>query len=242
VLAIGERVARALDYAHQHQVVHRDIKPANIMFDAATDRVKVTDFGIARITDASRTKTGMVFGTPSFMSPEQLAGQPVTGRSDLYSLGVTLFQLLTGELPLRADSLAALMYQIANEPAPDVRRLRPELPAALAQLLQQALAKQPEARFDSGLAMAQAIRAVAHGTLAAPSTAPLPTDVRATAAAAQGGATQPDPAFATTVRQPAPGDRPPFKPAVQGAAAALGADGGAPAVARSPLSDKKPKP
>ena len=163
VLAIGERVARALDYAHQHQVVHRDIKPANIMFDAASDSVKVTDFGIARITDASRTKTGMVFGTPSFMSPEQLAGQPVTGRSDLYSLGVTLFQLLTGQLPLRAESLAALMYQIASEPAPDVRSLRPELPAELAAVLQQALAKQPQARFASGSAMAQALRAVASG-------------------------------------------------------------------------------
>ncbi len=149
VLAIGERVARALDYAHQHQVVHRDIKPANIMFDAASDSVKVTDFGIARI------KTGMVFGTPSFMSPEQLAGQPVTGRSDLYSLGVTLFQLLTGQLPLRAESLAALMYQIASEPAPDVRSLRHELPAELAAVLQQALAKQPQARFASGSAMAQ---------------------------------------------------------------------------------------
>ena len=245
VLAIGERVARALDYAHQHQVVHRDIKPANIMFDAASDRVKVTDFGIARITDASRTKTGMVFGTPSFMSPEQLAGQPVTGRSDLYSLGVSLFQLLTGELPLRADSLAALMYQIANEPAPDVRSLRPELPAALAQLLQRAMAKQPEARFESGVAMAQAIRAVADGTFTAPSPSAGNTETLATAAPAQGAATPPDPAFATTVRQAAPpasGPRPPAKPAVQGATAALGADGSARAAAPVSLSDKKQQP
>jgi eukaryotic-like serine/threonine-protein kinase len=193
VLAIGERVARALDYAHQHQVVHRDIKPANIMFDAATDSVKVTDFGIARITDASRTKTGMVFGTPSFMSPEQLAGQPVTGRSDLYSLGVTLFQLLTGELPLRADSLAALMYQIANQAAPDVRSLRPELPEALARLLQQAMVKQPEARFSSGKAMAVARRAVLSASAAQDvvnlqPAAAVPTD--------------PSDAFETTQRQP----------------------------------------
>jgi serine/threonine-protein kinase len=101
VLSIGARVAEALDYAHAHNVVHRDIKPANIMFDAATDAVKVTDFGIARITDSSKTRTGLVLGTPSFMSPEQLAGKKVDGRSDLYSLGVTLFQLLTGSLPLR---------------------------------------------------------------------------------------------------------------------------------------------
>ena len=87
--------------------------------------MKVTDFGIARITDASRTKTGMVFGTPSFMSPEQLAGQRVDGRADIYALGVTLYQLLTGSLPFQADSLAALMYQIANQPAPDVRTVAP---------------------------------------------------------------------------------------------------------------------
>jgi serine/threonine-protein kinase len=217
VLAIGERVARALDYAHQHQVVHRDIKPANIMFDAASDSVKVTDFGIARITDASRTKTGMVLGTPSFMPPEQLAGQPVDGRSDLYSLGATLFQLLTGALPLRADSLAALMYQIANEPAPDVRSLRPELPAALAQLLQQALAKRPEARFASGKAMAEALRAVRTAVeepAAAPPVAASKTPRLPSASASE------EAAFATTQRQPtasaiASGDRQPA-PAVHG--------------------------
>lgn len=217
VLGIGERVARALDYAHQHQVVHRDIKPANIMFDAASDSVKVTDFGIARITDASRTKTGMVLGTPSFMPPEQLAGQPVDGRSDLYSLGATLFQLLTGALPLRADSLAALMYQIANEPAPDVRSLRPELPAALAQLLQQALAKRPEARFASGKAMAEALRAVRTAVeepAAAPPVAASKTPRLPSASASE------EAAFATTQRQPtasaiASGDRQPA-PAVHG--------------------------
>lgn len=202
VLAIGERVARALDYAHQHQVVHRDIKPANIMFDAATDSVKVTDFGIARITDASRTKTGMVFGTPSFMSPEQLAGQPVTGRSDLYSLGVALFQLLTGELPLRGESLAALMYQIANQNPPDVRNFRAELPEALAHLLQQALAKQPEARFATGKAMAEALRAV--------SAIPVVQDAMGLPLLPQGSAPAPGMpadrhnAFGTTHREPRP--------------------------------------
>ncbi|MEN9436691.1 MAG: hypothetical protein RIR09_1346, partial [Pseudomonadota bacterium] len=128
VLGIVSRVAEALAYAHKQQVVHRDIKPANIMFERASDTVKVTDFGIARITDSSKTKTGLVLGTPSFMSPEQLAGKRVDGRSDLYSLGVTLYQLLAGILPFRGDSMAELMYKIANEPAPDIRKLRPELP------------------------------------------------------------------------------------------------------------------
>jgi CHASE2 domain-containing sensor protein/predicted Ser/Thr protein kinase len=160
VLSIGERVAQALDYAHRHQVVHRDIKPGNIMFDPASDTVKVTDFGIARITDANRTKTGMVFGTPSFMSPEQLAGQRVDGRADIYALGVTLFQLLTGSLPFQADSLAALMYQIANEPAPDVCSLRPDLPKALSALVSHCLAKSPVDRCANAAQLAKELRAL----------------------------------------------------------------------------------
>ncbi|MDO9290382.1 MAG: serine/threonine-protein kinase [Hydrogenophaga sp.] len=158
VLGIGERVALALDYAHRQNVVHRDIKPANIMYAPDADTVKVTDFGIARITDSSRTKTGMVLGTPSFMSPEQLAGQHIDGRSDLYSLGVMLFQLLTGVLPFRADSMAALMFQIANQSPPDVRTLRPELPAGIADLLNRNLSKSPGERYQTGADLAAELK------------------------------------------------------------------------------------
>ena len=161
VLEVGAQVAQALDYAHRHQVVHRDIKPGNIMFDAITGTVKVTDFGIARITDASRTKTGTVLGTPSFMSPEQLAGRQLDGRSDVYSLGVTLYQLLTGSLPFRGDSLSALMYDIANSAPLDPRVVRPELPQAVADILQTTLNKVPEARFSTGEALAIELRRVA---------------------------------------------------------------------------------
>lgn len=169
VLSIGEQVATALDHAHRQQVVHRDIKPANVMYDPTTQSVKVTDFGIARITGSSKTKTGMVLGTPSFMSPEQLAGMHVDGRSDLYSLGVMLFQLLTGSLPLKGDSMAALMYQIANQPAPSVRSLRPELPQALADLLERALAKSPADRYQTGAELAaQLRRCMGRGEDAAP--------------------------------------------------------------------------
>ena len=150
VLSIVARVAEALAYAHKQNVVHRDIKPANIMFDGATDTVKVTDFGIARITDSSKTKTGMVLGTPSFMSPEQLAGKKVDGRSDLYSLGVMLFQMLAGVLPFRGDSMAELMFKIANEEAPDIRIIRKELPESLANLVALALSKRPETRYQDG--------------------------------------------------------------------------------------------
>ncbi len=161
VLRIAARVADALAYAHRQGVVHRDVKPANVMVDLATDSVKVTDFGIARIADASRTRTGMVLGTPSFMSPEQMVGRRVDGRSDLYSLGVMLFQLLCGRLPHRADSMAALMSQIARERAPDVRSLRPQLPEALADLVALALEKRPELRHADGHQLALDLRLIA---------------------------------------------------------------------------------
>lgn len=160
VLAIVAQVADALAYAHSHSVVHRDIKPANIMFDPQTETVKVTDFGVARITDASRTRTGMVLGTPSFMSPEQLAGKKVDGRSDLYSLGVMLFQLLTGTLPMRGDSMTELMDKIAHEEAPDVRSRRSELSPELAQVVALSLRKQPDTRYQNGSQFAHDLRAL----------------------------------------------------------------------------------
>jgi len=159
VMSIGARVAEALAYAHQNNVVHRDVKPANIMYEPTTDNVKVTDFGIARITDSSRTKTGMVLGTPSYMSPEQLSGQKIDGKSDLFSLGVMLYQLSCGQLPFKGDSMAQLMFRIANEPPTDIRTIRPDVPACLVSILDNALAKQPELRYQTGDQMAQAIRA-----------------------------------------------------------------------------------
>jgi serine/threonine-protein kinase len=160
VLSIVSRVAEALAYAHKQNVVHRDIKPANIMYDPGTDTVKVTDFGIARITDSSKTKTGMVLGTPSFMSPEQIAGKKVDGRSDLYSLGVMLFQMLAGVLPFRGDSMAELMYKIANEPAPDIRIIRQELSGRLADIVALSLSKNSETRYQDGEQFAADLRLV----------------------------------------------------------------------------------
>ena len=150
VLSIVERVAQALSYAHRQSVVHRDIKPANIMYEQASDTVKVSDFGIARITDASKTRTGLVLGTPSFMSAEQIAGKKIDGRSDLYSLGVMLYQMLTGELPFQGESMAQLMYKIANEEAPDVRIARPDISERLANIVTMSLSKRPETRFQDG--------------------------------------------------------------------------------------------
>jgi eukaryotic-like serine/threonine-protein kinase len=158
VLEIIGRTADALGFAHKQQVVHRDIKPANLMYDPSTDTLKITDFGIARLTGAGSTRTGIVLGTPSFMSPEQLEGRTVTGHSDLFSLGVSLFQLLTGQLPFTADSMTGLMQQIAEAPHPPLRAFRPDLPACVENVIDRALAKNPEARYDSGAQMAAAIQ------------------------------------------------------------------------------------
>ncbi len=157
VLELIGRTADALGFAHKQQVVHRDIKPANLMYDPSTDILKITDFGIARITGAGSTRTGIVLGTPSFMSPEQLEGRTVTGHSDLFSLGVSLFQLLTGQLPFTADSMTGLMQQIAEAPHPPLRAFRPDLPACVEAVIDRALAKSPEARFDTGAQMAAAL-------------------------------------------------------------------------------------
>jgi len=187
VVQLGARLARALHYAHSQGVIHRDIKPANVMLDRVNGSLKLMDFGIARVGDGSRTRTGLVLGTPSFMSPEQLAGLTVDGRSDLYSLGVLLYQLLAGSLPHQSNSMARLMQQIATEPAPDVRSCRPELPESLALVLALALEKRPELRYPSGEQMARDLDAVLVMHLAAEPAAP-------------DGHMPQDPAFAQTLR------------------------------------------
>ena len=158
-VSVIARVADALGYAHKQNIVHRDIKPANIMYEPESDQVKVADFGIARITDSSKTKTGMVLGTPSYMSPEQLSGKKVDGQSDLFSLAVSLFQLLCGKLPFEGDSMAQLMFRIANEPAPDIRTINPDVSPGLVAFLEKALAKEADQRYIGGDEFAAALRA-----------------------------------------------------------------------------------
>jgi serine/threonine-protein kinase len=152
------RVADALYFAHQRGVIHRDIKPANIVFDQKNRRVRVMDFGVARLENSRATRTGVILGSPSYMAPEQLDARPVTAQSDLFSLGVTLFQLLTGMLPFRSDSIPGLMQKISAEPHPPLRVIRPDLPAALGTILDRALEKDPELRYRGGGEMAQALR------------------------------------------------------------------------------------
>ena len=157
VFDIGIHIAEALDYAHEHKVVHRDVKPANIMYDGTGHVLKMMDFGIACLTDNSKTRTGTVLGSPFYMSPEQIAGLRVDGRSDLYSLGITLYQLFTGKLPFSGDSMAALMYQIANEKPESIRKLRDDLPVSLVRIINRAIEKDVEKRFQSGRQLADAL-------------------------------------------------------------------------------------
>ena len=158
VFEIGVKVAEALDYAHRQGVVHRDVKPGNIIYDKEHDTLKITDFGIACLTDNSKTRSGTVLGSPSYMSPEQLSGERVDGRSDLYSLGVTLYQLFTGVLPYQADSMAALAYKIMHDKPKGVRKERTELPICLTRIINKAMEKDPRQRYQDGVAMAEALQ------------------------------------------------------------------------------------
>jgi len=151
------RVGDALHYAHQRGIVHRDVKPANIIFDQHRRRIRVMDFGVARLADSHATRTGVVLGSPSYMAPEQLDGVDITGQADLFSLGVSLFQLLTGQLPFRSDSIPGLMHAIATQPHPPLRTIRPDLPPEVGAVLDRALQKSPADRFESAGQMARAL-------------------------------------------------------------------------------------
>ncbi|MHC4503002.1 MAG: serine/threonine-protein kinase [Planctomycetota bacterium] len=160
-LGIVRQTAEALDYAHRKQMVHRDVKPGNIMLDES-GQVTIVDFGLTKHmgADAHLTAAGMVVGTVHYMSPEQADGRTVDGRSDLYSLGVTLFEMLTGRVPFKADTPWKVLLRHQKEPAPDPTTLRPELPEQVSKLVLKLMAKDPAARPATGADLARAIDAI----------------------------------------------------------------------------------
>jgi eukaryotic-like serine/threonine-protein kinase len=167
VVRIMSEMLDALDHAHSQGVVHRDMKPANLIL-LENGRVKVADFGIARVEASELTQTGTVLGTPSYMSPEQFMGHPVDGRSDLFSCGVILYQLLTGEKPFTGESTTTIMYKVLREEPVPPSQLNLSLSPALDAVMKKALAKNPAERFQSGREFAQALQAA----VAAPSSVP----------------------------------------------------------------------
>ena len=162
VRRIMKETADALSAAHALSVIHRDIKPDNILLEGTRGRVMVTDFGIAKAlsstSGATLTGVGVAIGTPSFMSPEQAAGErDIDGRSDLYSLGVVAYQMLTGELPFSAPSVAGILMKQITEPAPDLRKRRPDAPEDLALAVARCLEKDPESRWPTADALRRAL-------------------------------------------------------------------------------------
>jgi hypothetical protein len=154
---IGEQVALALHAAHRAGLIHRDIKPANILMDER-GLAKVTDFGVAKFSSGCHTVTGQVLGSPLYMSPEQVRNDPIDGRSDLFSLGVVLYECLTGVAPFAGDSLASIAYKIAEIDPKPLQSVNPALSTALERVILRALAKAPEDRFQTGEELARALR------------------------------------------------------------------------------------
>ena len=176
IVDIGIQTARALHYAHQHGIVHRDIKPPNIIY-SPEGSIRVTDFGIARIEDPGghqMTQVGEILGTPMYMSPEQVMGQTLDGRSDLYSLGVILYQMTTGKRPFQGTTLAAIFRAITQDTPETPHALDPAIPEALSDLIMRLLDKEPARRFASGDDLIEAFRACLPSKAPSPSIGPPP--------------------------------------------------------------------
>jgi serine/threonine-protein kinase len=188
VCEIGQQVAAALAYAHQHGVIHRDIKPANILLTSeekyGIERPKITDFGVAKLGAAQLTSTGQILGSPAFMPPEQFTGAPIDGRSDLFSVGVILYWMATGEYAFTGETITAVSYKVVHTEAVPPRKLNPAVPAAFDEIILKCLAKSPSDRYSTGDELAHDLAALRTGRPAGELQAPVPVSVPATSSSA----------------------------------------------------------
>jgi serine/threonine-protein kinase len=178
VCEIGQQIAEALGYAHRQGVIHRDIKPANILMTSrevyGSERPRITDFGIAKLAASEITTTGQLLGTPSYMPPEQFTGAPIDGRADLFSLGVILYSLATGEQPFPGETMTAVSYKVVHTEAIPPAKLNPGIPARLEAVIMKCLAKSPADRFQTGEELAQELAALRSGATASTMHATVP--------------------------------------------------------------------
>lgn len=161
------QITEALAYAHEHGVIHRDIKPSNVVITRQHGQVKLTDFGIAHLTNSERTYAGLMLGSPRYMSPEQAMGREINGRSDIFSLGAVLYEMVTGEYAFSGESLPSILYQVINELPIPPAKLRPEINPAFERIIMRMLNKQAASRFES--------RTLIHELHKATQSAPIPT-------------------------------------------------------------------
>ena len=161
VTQFGIDIARALKHAHDHGVIHRDLKPANLLLDAKDDRIKLTDFGIAKLFGASnQTYSGSVMGTADYMAPEQAAGEPTTPRCDLYSLGCVMFALLAGRPPFQGKSIAEVVHRVRYEQPPPLTKFATDVPIELQRIIEELLQKDPEDRIRTALSLSHRLRSI----------------------------------------------------------------------------------
>lgn len=179
------QMADALAFAHNHGIVHRDIKPPNVIIDSRRGTVKLTDFGIAHLMSNTETRAGMLMGSPRYMSPEQVQGQPVDGRSDIFSLGVVLYEMLTGRPPFGGEELHGILFRIVNEPVVPVSQTRTNIPADVDKILARCLAKRRDDRYSNASELAHDLNALLHPMPAErtehPANPPLPRTLKAVA-------------------------------------------------------------
>jgi beta-lactam-binding protein with PASTA domain/tRNA A-37 threonylcarbamoyl transferase component Bud32 len=205
-------ILEALRYAHRHGIIHRDIKPHNILIG---ERLYVTDFGIARAGASQMTEAGSIMGTAQYLSPEQARGAPVTASSDLYSVGIVLYEMLTGKVPFTGDSAIEIAMKHLNELPKPPSKIRPEIPPELDKVVLRALAKAPEDRYQTAEEFAEDLHRVEAGLPLSPETSEAATALLAAPAATIGGTTQVLPSDATQVAPPrreAPSRPPPYTP------------------------------